>query len=122
MKIVGLKIQYIPHSEITTVATSFYNHGIFCSEIGNTLTATSNDSNLVKLCDYKTFKPSNGFRRFIRCSRYYRKINENWIAPGAPYSTATSLLRLKATGYANGDLMGNVHVTYYVKLSGQRSL
>lgn len=48
----------------------------------------------------------------------YRNRNEKWIGTNQAYSDASTLIRMRATGYNTGNIVAKITVTWYCKFRG----
>lgn len=84
----------------------------YCSIPDGTCDGAITD-NVRKGCADYTVRGIYPFKRYIRLSKFYNKFSYKWLETGSYYPVASSFLKVNGKGYAVGDKMGQVVVTYY---------
>lgn len=69
--------------------------------------------------DYRMFMGGRAYRRYRTLGWYWSQIGDPWVKTGEAYEPFAQNLRIHVEGYGNGNKVGTVNVTYYVKVRGR---
>lgn len=81
-RIVGVKMKWMPITQVTSVSGSYYQDGWFASATNVTPNEAFSDGNLFGAPDYKSFDPSKPYTKYINCGKYYAKRGYKWLPVG----------------------------------------
>lgn len=113
-RVTGVRMQYIPLNNFQAAANATYDLKV-ASDTGALLSIATTDAHMASVCDFKMNKASNGFVKYVNVGKYMAKRNLKWLQTTANYPDVTTLFRVFHAGFIQGDNLGKMHVTWYVK-------
>lgn len=107
-----MKWQIYPNVQINTTTGTAVQGIASCHQMDVLPTGAMADDSL---WGQDTFKlhPYRACRGYVNVKRFNAGKNVNWLPVGTPGPIGGTLLRLLATGFADGQVMGKVVVTWY---------